>query len=381
MVRIVYNPYEGVDWGSVDHHHSEIHDHVRQGGAIPFDYAYEIIDYKAGEAPDFDGHYIPDGDEYTIFAMPEGGNTMYWPWTELEDIEGGDAENRDPEEMGVVSFPAVEHEEGEHVTSFMSTATQEKLGTRGVYNYPESTARSYTRATDYHVPEEEGGLVALSHPERYVDDPEDEWGRWIRSFHWLAREDGFLGVETFGRRDPQVTAYDKLLEFFMPHRPLFCYGVTDQRGGATGEHLAINCTSILLDEDDFDPSDQEGTREAAARAFRDGRTVAHWREEWDPDEEDPAPWCEITNVEVDGLEITVESDEADKIVWISKGGKVHEGETIEVEDEHHPYVRAEAVTENDGEVTSRTLTNPFGIEGESDVARIGDANFGDLNMG
>lgn len=132
-IGIVDDPYEEIDWGDVEYHKSEFHNHSHRfrDSSRDHDGPSAVAELYQGSGTDRDnGNTLPDGEEYTIFATADKGyDPMAWPWTDYESIDYSDAPggyrdpiNLDPESMGVVSFPGAELVGGdEDVSSIFST--------------------------------------------------------------------------------------------------------------------------------------------------------------------------------------------------------------------------------------------------------------------
>jgi PGF-CTERM protein len=102
-----------------------------------------------------------------------------------------------------------------------------------------------------------------------------------------------------------------------PDRLLWGFGVDDSVDFQLGKRLDVRWTTVLLEESEFDPSDQAGSRSAAAAAYREGRTLGHERPEWDPESEEPAPVPQVTAMELTAEGISIETSETDRVEWVS----------------------------------------------------------------
>lgn len=343
-VTIAYDPYEGVDWATVGHHKCEFHNHVR--GAM--DEPADVVDL-----------YHELG--YTVYAVADGGSRpMKWPWTAFSEVDDS-FEDRDPEDLGVVAFPGCEFTVSEHVSSLFSTLTHADVDVDEIDERWEQSHRIVDR-TDRSVPDG-GGLAVLAHPTLYYDDPDEDWDRYRRDFASRTREEGMVGLEVFNRASifgQDTRLWDNLLEAFAPDRMIWGFGVDDPVDYVRGFDIDVNWTTILLDEDEFDPSDQAGSRRATTRATTDGRTLLHGRLPWDPDAEDPAPVPRVDAIEVDRAadEITIEASDYDALKWVSASEVVSTDETLSLAADHAPYVRAQLSNDAGGE----TSTQPFGLD-------------------
>jgi len=344
-VRVAHNPYDTVDWETVEQHKSEFHNH-RRGRMVCC--ASKIIDL-----------YQERG--YTVYAAAEKSfEKMNWPWTELSSVYP-DFENRDPEAMGVVAFPGTEWTTKgiEHVDSLFSTVNDRAVDTDRIEDRSDAIDRTLDRE-DHHVPGSNGGLAVIAHPNRH-GSPGD-WQRYEPEFRRRSREAGLLGIEAFNKEAPNnedIGLWDNLLSAFAPERMIWGFSVDDPHEYRVGHDVDIRWTTLLLDETEFDPSDQVGSRKAAAAAMREGRTLIHQREEWNDEEESApvVPTVESILVDEAAGEITIEASDATVIQWFSNGSVVETGETISLSPEHVPYVRAHLWS-----ARGQTSTQPIGLE-------------------
>ncbi|WP_162989743.1 hypothetical protein [Natronorubrum halophilum] len=348
-VRVVYDPYDAVDWRTVTAHKCEFHNHVRGAVTEPA----EVVDrYRELD--------------YTVYAVADkGGRPIAWPWTAFSTIDGA-FEDRNPEELGVVAFPGCEFAYDEHVSSLFSTLAHADVDGDEITDRWEQSHAIVDR-TDHHVPADGGGLAVLAHPFFYYawSDPDDAWERYRTDFEFRTREQGMVGLEVFNRTSilgHDLRLWDALLSVFAPDRLLWGFGVDDPTEYELGSDLDVNWTTVLLDDTEFDPTDQPASRRAAANAMIAGRTLLHGRETWDPDSEDPAPGplVDALTVDRDAGAISIEASDYDDLGWVSDGEVVSTDETISLSADHVPYVRAHLLND-DGGVTS---TQPIGLAEE-----------------
>lgn len=341
-VRISYNPYENVDWSAVTHHKCEFHNHVRGAMNEPAD----VVDLY---------HEL----DYTVYAVADHGRApMKWPWTAFSDIDAS-FENRNPEELGVIAFPGCEFHVAEHVSSIFSTLTHHDIDTGGITERWDQSHRIVDR-TDQYVPDDIGGMAVLAHPFLYYDDPATAWERYRPDFESRTREQGMVGLEAFNRAayfDQDVRLWDRLLTSFAPDRLIWGFGVDDPVDYVRGFDIDVNWTTVLLDGSEFDPSDQPGSRWAAARAMIDGRLLIHKRPPWVAGRTEPASVPRVHSITVDRSDgtITIEASDYDTLEWVSSGDVVSTDETVTLAPEHTPYVRAHLSNGNGGQTSSQPL--------------------------
>lgn len=345
-VRIAYDPYDDVDWTAVGHHKCEFHNHVRGRMHEPAD----VVDL-----------YHDRG--YTIYAVADHATRpIKWPWTEFSAIDSA-YEDRNPETMGVVAFPGSEFVVAEHVVALFTTLTHANVDTDAI-DVRWDQSHEIVDRTDHFVPSENGGLAVIAHPASYYYlDPENSWERYRPDFETRGREEGMLGLEVFNRAsvlDQDLRLWDRLLTAFAPDRMVWGFGVDDPKEYVLGSDVDVHWTTILMDESEFDPSDQSGSRRAAARAMTAGRTLLHRRHSWDPADDEPASVPHVHAIDVDSSAgtIAIDASNYDAIVWVSRGNVVSTDETVELSTDHAPYVRAHLANEEGSE----TSTQPFGLD-------------------
>lgn len=358
----VRNPYEGIDWDAVEHHKCEFHNHPQK-----WEEPHRVIDLYHGSGRDAAGRRLSDGDGYTVFSVADMGiySPTRWPWTELSEIEGDD---RDPAELGVVSFPGSELRHGiEHVSVIFSTATDHHHDAENRLDAIIDVLQSET--------DEPRTLAVIAHPERYYWDPDDAWERYIEDFRSLSLEDGLVGFEIlnkdsthrgFGPGDdamPDLDLWDNLLTEFMPERPIWGYSVDDASEFVVGQDVDVRWTELLLHHDEFDPSDQPSSRRAAKDAMLYGRFFGVERAPWDHATTSPPEPATIEQISVDGDRITLDASAYETIRWVSCGETVDTGSELSLTREMMPYVRAEVWTEDAATVT---ITQPFGLADPAD---------------
>lgn len=350
------SPYEGLDWDAVENHKSQFHNHPEK-----WEEPHRMVDLYHGSGEDDNGNTLAEGDGYTVYAVADMGiRPILWPWTELSRIEG---EDRDPEELDVVAFPGAEIRSGiEHFNSLFSVATDQ--------DHDADTQLEAIKAVLDSPTDTPKNLVTVNHPERYYNDPDDAWEKYVDHFEELSLDDGLLGFEIlnrdstnrgFGRDEGMLDLdlWDHLLGEFMPDRNIWGYGVDDAGEFVIGEEVDIRWTEILLEDEEFDPSNQEDSRQAAMEAMLEGRVFGVEREPWDHDSEDPPATPSIDEVAVEGATVSIEASDYDVIDWISNGEVVDEGDSHDVTPDDVPYVRAEVWNTSDAK--SVAITQPIGV--------------------
>lgn len=392
-IEIAFKPYEGVDFDTLadptGSGYPVKENHHLHSAKWPGNYPHDLIDLVVGDGPDGDGNTL---DPEEAFTLTNGSDRTHngqlpFPWTEMNDINS-DWEDRDPASVrdggGVISFPGGEfHAEVEEAhdnrlfTTFVDFEDTLLENIQGV-----------TSAEDDKVPSDEGGLSAVAHPKRYYGIVSQDWDRYEEEFSTVSLDDGLIGMEVLNKnsvrylrgtdRFPDIELWDRLLTHFMPERPVFAIAEDDPNDFRIGHDINVRWTWVLLDEDDFDPSDQDASRIAAAKAFRSGAIMAVQRRQYDPDgtRPDPATINDIT-VDESAETITIDAPGEDEIRWISRGRVVETGDQIDLEPDHIPYVRAEVWTNPD----TLVLTQPWGLDGDFPGEEFRDAKLNYAELG
>ncbi|MDG5819727.1 hypothetical protein [Natronococcus sp. A-GB7] len=351
-VEVGPSQYEALDWSTVEHNWAAWHLH-RRGT----DGWHEIVDALVSQG-------------YSIISIGEKQGSQPWPWTDWDDVEDDeyDHESRDPEEEGVIGLPGLEWNDSEHVVWIGSTLYQDEID-EPIYRFRDAVREVRTRE-DHHFPRSRNGVTFLAHIGRYSDDP-DEWERWEAVHNlWSPERHGFLGVAFGGRNQTVVDVWDRLLEEIVPNHPVYGFYEMDNSDSEVGEDFDVRLTTVLT-ESSLDPTDQTDGRERVIDRLRSGQFLAHFRGEWDPDEEDRPRLPRVTEIAVsdDRRTISIEAEAYDEITWISRGEEVETGSSIDVDEEMVPYVRAElSGVDHDDTVT---FVQPFYVRTETTVASFG----------
>ena len=376
MSRIVSNPYEGVDWDSVDRHKTSVHQHPRTDNPlVPYedDGPANLIDLYAGDGPDRDGNYLPEGEEQTLLGIGSEGNYNYWPWTDMADRIDELTKSRDPKEVGengVVAYPQIEDNGREHMNFLWTKATRNEMNR----NSRRVHLRTGLKENEDLNVDGSQPMAVLAHPWSYYDEEnvDFEWPRYAGDFQQFAESDGLLGTELSNRRlefgdSTGAELWDHFNSLLGPDRLIWGFGVDDANNYYIGQDVDRGFSTVLFADGEHDVDDQESSRQAAYDAIREGRHFAHQRAEYDPETEEPptVPTVDEIDVDEDADTITVEASDYDTIEWVSRGSVVGDGETIDVSDLEN-YVRAELTNEGEG----ITWTQPFGLDAPNTATRL-----------
>ncbi len=338
------NPYDDVDWGGIGYYDANLHTHTN---------------YSDGR---YDPHYAIDTYHemgYDILALTDHDSLHFefrpkalYPWTALNDIfheikdetnrrfdqtygELADEEwqNRDPEELNMLSIPGSEISRTHHIGSLFNL-------------YAGGTRSEETAFTEIG---ERGGLSLFFHPGRY--DRPVEW-----YVDYYERHDHVVGMEVYNQVDRYPvdrTKWDSVLHRMMPDRPVWGFANDDTH---TDNHFGRNRNVFML---------SELSKEAVYEAMQKGHFYF-----FVPVEQGTPPPVALTGANVDGgtIELEFEGD-FDRIEWMTYNPDSNEsevvgtGKTISLEAISLPanFVRA-VIIGDDG----RTYTQPFGVRGGAD---------------
>jgi hypothetical protein len=371
-LAIVVNPYEDVDWGTVEHHRAQLHMHTLQSdGHHRLDEVVEAY-HQAGftilAITDHDNmepnRHVKSGripeeraSPYPRDPKPENypANTT-WPWGDF----GGPA----PEDLGIVAIEGNELSYRHHINSFFNS-----------YGAPDRNVGEDELLLEV---KKRDGLAFLNHPG--IDAT--WWPRW--PVEWYAERfekhgpEYLIGIEVTNvataveKYDEGL--WDQLLARFMPQRPIWGFGTDDMH---TLESVRESDSVFLLDE--LSEATVRAAMEQGRFYFRKSTRRDDLRERRPAEELFPV--IEAIRVDEQAGTITVQASNYDAIKWISApessepladyktspepwplGRVVHEGDVLNYRDTPNlvHYVRIE-LHRKDGEDLFRTFTNPFGL--------------------
>lgn len=336
---VFINPYEDVDWRAVGHHDANLHTHTN---------------FSDGR---HDPHYAIDtyhGMGYEILALTDHDSLHFefwprplYPWTELNDIYhrikgeqraragkpyeeavNEEWQNRDPEELGMVSIPGSEISRTHHLGSLFN-------------DYAGGTP---SEEMAFQEIGERGGLSLFFHPGRY-----ERTNAWYIDYY--RRHDHVVGMEVYNQVDRYPvdrTRWDSILHQLMPDRPVWGFANDDTH---TDQHFGRNRNVFMLS--DF-------TQEAVFDAMKKGHFYF-----FVPVEQGTPPPVKLTKATVDGKSLALEVEGGfSRIEWITYNPATHEsqvvGDRLEISleelDRSANFVRAVIIGD-----AGRTYTQPFGI--------------------
>ncbi|MBN1555951.1 MAG: hypothetical protein JXA11_14500 [Phycisphaerae bacterium] len=356
-VRVVLNPYAGVDWATIEQHKANLHTHTTQsdGGLRPD----QVID-----------EYHNRG--YTILALTDH-NACTWPWTGLATLKrGGDARkrdldlaekkvdpkksppvpaytNRDPKTLGMLAIPGNELSRHPHINClFIDFETDSKS--------PAQSLKEVAQA---------GGLAVVNHPGRSwwrsKKTPKAVPETWMKIYlGWFRNNDILVGGEIINKnylcpQDRNVW-WDAMLTALMPDRPVWGFANDDMHHR---KQLGLNWNLFLL----------TALKESELRdAVKNGRsyfsTISTHPQKKRDVKQTPVIQSIVHDAQAGTITITAVSGgkpvPAKDHVWISAGGKkVHVGPVLDYRRTEglKQYVRAEILGSG-----GTTFTNPIGLK-------------------
>lgn len=340
VVTGITNPYASVEWKTVGYYDANLHTHTNfSDGAYDPHYAidtYHQLGYTILALTDHDSHH------YTFWPK------ALYPWTELNDIyhqikdqTGGrrdkpysevvkeEWQNRDPEQLGMVSIPGSEISRTHHLGSLFN-------------HYAGGTTSEETAFMEIG---KQGGLALFFHPGRYDRDAE-----WYVDFY--QRHDHVVGMEVYNQVDRYPVdrnKWDSVLHLLMPERPVWGFANDDTH---SDNHFGRNRNIFLLS--DF-------TKENVFQAMKKGNFLF-----FSPVVQGTPSEVKLKGVKVDkkGIQLELAGD-FDRIEWITYNPDTGESQIIG----HKPgisvrsipsyahFVRAVIVSD-----AGRLYTQPFGLQ-------------------
>lgn len=284
MNVLVSNPYEGIDWDTIERHKSTLHSHTDKsdGRLTPTEAieGYEQLGFNVLSITDHDNI---------------GNPKPTWPWPYV------------PEGMLPVKGNELSYQH--HINSYFTDY------------YGSSSGSEYESLAAI---ESQGGLSVFVHPGRYHTPEEWEW--YIPYYHNF---DSLFALEVYnmGNRYPSDRAlWDNLLAHFMPDRPI--YGMSNDDMHLKGA-MGINWNTLLL---------EELTAAEVRRALTEGRFFFSYSLDR------AAPGIEKVTVENGAIKV---HPEYGSVKWVSNGEIIHEGQELEYRNNHsiNNYARASVLSE------------------------------------
>lgn len=339
------NPYEGIDWSSINQYKANFHTHTTQS----FD-----AQIRVDETVD---KYRNAG--YKILALTEHDANPY-PW-EMFNLYNPAAQSRNPAEIGMLAIP------GNELSKSYNNSWNEVGGSEFNHHNDFFTGRQGqefgTLRESYAYTEKLGGMQLINHPGQYWNLANSYTPGEKNSPEWHAENfltySSLIGLEVYNqgnRRPNDRILWDQILEFTMAKgRSVWGYSCDDSHNN---DQLFRNYNFMLMPSltvDDLKDAMRNGTH--------------YFCYEYSGSGEAKAP--RISNIVVDeeAKTITVETD-ATNVYWISatdisntnspstrKSTVLAVGKTFDYTGFKGNYVRALLLNEY-----GETCTQPFGFD-------------------
>ena len=350
------NPYQMIDWVSVNQYKSNMHTHTTQSNdpIEKFTTAYVVDRYHAAG--------------YKILALTDHDYCTY-PWDLFPQYMSGVAA-RDAEALGMLAVP------GNELSKDDTNSWDERTG--GQFNHhndfftgrhgQEFASLQESYAYTYAL----GGMQIINHPGQYwnlsttYSETEKNGPGWHATN--FKTYPSLVGLEVYNqgnRRPNDRILWDQILERTMPERPVFGYSGDDTHND---EQLFRNYNMMLM---------EELTTEELKDAMRKGESYFCYEPKGSGEGKAPR----ITNIAVDEANKTITIETNGMVSWIygtdmtssssssTRSSVVGIGNTFCYEGYQGAYVRA-FITNAYGE----TCTQPFGFTDSTttDVDNVAD---------
>lgn len=317
-VRLVLNPYEGVDWEKVTQHKANLHTHtVSSGGKL---FLHQVF-----------AEYARRG--YEILAITDHDLCTQWEKAGLDPVK----------EFGILPVMGQEYSQGQHVNGFFLNHETSMRDTAAL-------AREITTR---------GGFAVINHPGRYWKPdvngavPPETRDEYVKL---LDENPLILGIEVVNRnnRSPHdVALWDALLGAAMPARPVWGFANDDMH---ERKHIGQAWNIFLLetlDEVALRHAMLKGHFYFSARENGRGQEAAGDPPVIQSIVHDPAAQTITLSAAADGAVVG-----AKQCRWIAEGQTVCEGPVLAYSRVRGigRYVRAEVKGKG-----GTTFSNPFGF--------------------
>lgn len=325
-VKIAVNPYEKVDWKKTNRFKANFHMHTTNSdGSLTGDFVVDT--------------YARNG--YSIIMITDH-DILTWPWTEFSKIKQ-DWQNRNPDSMKVLAFPAIELDEPHH---------------RGMF-FAKFPGGCYDLDSTFQQARDSAAFCILNHPGRYWkikkkysagDKFSPEW-----YVAYLNKYPEIVGLEVYNRPTDSNPfdriLWDEILTRTMPSRPVWGFASDDMH---VKKQMMGNYQFMLMPELSIP---------ALKLAMKNGAFYSS--NEPDHSGEALAPRIDSIIVDQQRAEIKVFAHDYKTIRWISgingsdstRTSKViAEGDMFNYENFEKSYVRFELKNDK-----GTTLSQPFGF--------------------
>lgn len=292
QAKIVVNAYEGINWENIGRYKANFHTHTSQSFDTQFA-THEVVDlyHSAG---------------YKVLALTDHDANPY-PWDHF-DLFNPNAESRNAEALGMLAIPGVELSKDNRNTWDEATGGSFNhhndffTGRKGQEFASLRESYAYTQAL--------GGMQLINHPGQYWSLDTDYTPGVKNSPEWHAENfmmySSLIGLEVYNqgnRRPNDRILWDQILDITMPARPVWGYSNDDTH---TREQYFRNYEYMLMPSLTID--DLKEAMAAGAQYFC-----------YEPEGsgEAKAPHINAIAIDDEAHTITINSDDAATIYWIS----------------------------------------------------------------
>lgn len=341
--KLTVNAYENIDWDNIQRYKANFHTHTSQSFDTEFATSVVVDRYK-------------DAD-YKILALTDHDANSY-PWS-MFSLYNPEAEDRNPEEMGLLAIPGNELSKdrrnswdestggnfNHHNDFFTGRKGQEFMSLRESY--------AYTYAL--------GGLQIINHPGQYWNRDTEYTPGAKNSPEWHAENfrlyPSLIGLEVYNqgnRRPNDRILWDQILTLNMPETPVWGYSCDDTH---SLDQYFRNYQYMLMND---------LTTDELKEAMKSGATLFSY--EYTGSGQAKAPHVNSISVDTTNNLLTIDSEDADRIEWIYSTHRTGTaasttqstiaglGNTFDYTDYLGSYVRARLVNQY-----GETATQPFGF--------------------
>ena len=356
QTKLVANAYKNVNWNTTGRFKANFHTHTSQSFDTQFA-THEVVDlyHSAG---------------YSVLALTDHDANPY-PWEHF-DLFNPAAESRSPEALGMLAIPGVELSKDNRNTWDEATGGSFNhhndffTGRKGQEFASLRESYAYTQAL--------GGMQIINHPGQYWNLDTEYTSGEKNSPQWHAENfkmyNSLIGLEVYNqgnRRPNDRILWDQILDITMPARPVWGYSCDDTH---TREQYFRNYEYMLMPS--LTIADLKEAMASGAQYFC-----------YEPEGSGEAKAPHINAIEIDNEEytITIDSDDATTIYWISGTNRangaaastrrstiVGMGATFDFTGFTGSYVRALLVND-----FGETCTQPFGFSTDAPTA-VEDTN-------
>lgn len=341
---LTVNAYGGIDWESINRYKANFHTHTSQSFDTGISTSETVDCYKTAG--------------YKILALTDHDANPY-PWS-MFSLYNPLADDRDSNALGMLAVPGIE------LSKDRRNSWSEKTG--GEFNHHNSlfTGRRgmefMSLRESYAYTEALGGMTIINHPGQYWSLSNTYADKEKNSPSWHAENfrlySSLIGLEVYNqgnRRPNDRILWDQILSINMPEHPVWGYSCDDSHNKS---QYFRNYEFMLM---------PELNREQLQQAMKAGRLFCSYEPAGSGNA--TAPTVRSITVDTNNHTITIESDDADRIEWISgthmtnasdasscQSTVIGLGKTFDYSNFAAPYVRARLINDN-----GETAVQPFGF--------------------